>query len=63
MAMLRLNPHPRLRRECGTRKFNGVRLGDVEGWATLYDVVCSFLRVDLVASTIKARKKGADNVI
>ena len=33
-ATLRLNPHPRLRRECGTRKFNGVRLGDVEGWAT-----------------------------
>ncbi len=31
---LRLNPHPRLRRECGTRKFNGLRLGGVEGRAT-----------------------------
>jgi hypothetical protein len=30
----RLNPHPRLRRECGTRKLNGFRLGDVEGCAT-----------------------------
>jgi hypothetical protein len=34
VARLRLNPHPRLRRECGTRKFNGVRLGVVEGCAT-----------------------------
>jgi len=33
-AALSLNPHPRLRRECGTRKFNGVRSDGVEGCAT-----------------------------
>jgi len=31
VATLLLNPHPRLRRECGARKFNGVRLGGAEG--------------------------------
>ncbi len=30
----RLNPHRRLRRECGTRQFNDFRLGGVEGCAT-----------------------------
>jgi hypothetical protein len=34
VVQLRLNPHPRLRRECGTRKFDGFRFGGVEGWAT-----------------------------
>jgi hypothetical protein len=34
VVTLRLNPHPRLRRECGTRKFNGVRSGGMEGWPT-----------------------------
>ena len=33
-AALSLNPHPRLRREFGTRKFNGVRSDGVEGCAT-----------------------------
>jgi hypothetical protein len=28
-------------RQMGTRKFNCVRLGGVEGWPTLYDVVGS----------------------
>jgi len=31
--MLRLNPHPRPRRECGTRKFNRVPSRGVDGWA------------------------------
>jgi hypothetical protein len=31
VVTLRLNPHPRLRRECGTRKFNDVHFGSVEG--------------------------------
>jgi hypothetical protein len=30
----RLNPHPRLRRECGTLKIKGVGSGDSEGSAT-----------------------------
>ena len=31
---LRLNPHPRLRRECGTLKIKGVGSGDLKGLAT-----------------------------
>jgi hypothetical protein len=34
VASLRLNPHPRRRRECGTLKFNDVRFGGAKGWAT-----------------------------
>jgi hypothetical protein len=33
-ATLRLNPHPSKTEECGTRKFNGVRLGGVVGYIT-----------------------------